>query len=705
MKRLKYLRIVGQTFQVCFYLLFLIFQSTLLEAVLISEFSAESVVSAGGVYNDWIELYNPTNTSFDFVNSSWSVQVRTVNTYKKLDLTGAISAWGFYLIVRDTTSTNEELKDKADQLWPELNLTHGKRTIYLVNNSVLLTTTTDTGSSVVDRVAHGTGDITPEGTPLSGGAGSDSFERKAFFSSTAESMGGEEEFYGNAFDSDDNSSDFVRRTDEGAEIEGIPGTPQGTVDGCEAIPSPQNFSGVAISTVGIRWVWEIIRGATYYIISNVDTNSNLVSVTTGYWIEENLTPNTTYDRCVKTGVGKFYSDESSSYPTVTLACPPYDLSVLDVSSTTVTLSWSDSGATSYKVYIATDSIGPWNSEETPTRLSQTIKNLQAYSTYWFRLSALNIDGIENTAQYSNTVSTRTNFSASNRPTGFTGEAISSTTIRWSWDETKLSDGYYLKKADDNVVIATITNATITSYVQTNFSPNTEVGNYLVAYNEFGESPPTDVVFRYTRANPPDEISFTDVSDGSITINWASNNNPSYTRYGLAFSTDAFSCSISTFVYLSDNLTLNRTSIFNLLPDTSYYFVIWAYNNKSPVNDETVIISDYSNVVSTKTKKSSSVVYGIPICVLTKPSPYRLSSGKPLVFWGSNVAPDRTKIRIYTLSGDLVTTIEETYEESSGNYVLHWNGTTPSGQKVVPGIYFYTVDSPKARNRGKIIVVK
>jgi hypothetical protein len=89
------------------------------------------------------------------------------------------------------------------------------------------------------------------------------------------------------------------------------------------------------------------------------------------------------------------------------------------------------------------------------------------------------------------------------------------------------------------------------------------------------------------------------------------------------------------------------------------------------------------------------------CVLTKPNPYNLSTGRPLAFFGSGVVPNDTKINIYTLSGDLVATLTE----DKGLGEISWDGRNKWGERIVPGIYLYTTVSPTERNAGKFTVVR
>ncbi|MBD3402384.1 hypothetical protein GF420_05770 [candidate division GN15 bacterium] len=64
-------------------------------------------------------------------------------------------------------------------------------------------------------------------------------------------------------------------------------------------------------------------------------------------------------------------------------------------------------------------------------------------------------------------------------------------------------------------------------------------------------------------------------------------------------------------------------------------------------------------------------------------------------------PDRCTIRIYTLAGDLVNTIEHT----DGSGVARWNLLSSNRQQVASGIYIYHVESPYGDHMGRFAVVK
>jgi hypothetical protein len=64
-------------------------------------------------------------------------------------------------------------------------------------------------------------------------------------------------------------------------------------------------------------------------------------------------------------------------------------------------------------------------------------------------------------------------------------------------------------------------------------------------------------------------------------------------------------------------------------------------------------------------------------------------------------PDKCTIRIYTLAGDLVRTIE--HEGFTGT--ARWNLTSSDQREVSSGIYIYQVDSPYGERLGRMAILK
>jgi len=65
-------------------------------------------------------------------------------------------------------------------------------------------------------------------------------------------------------------------------------------------------------------------------------------------------------------------------------------------------------------------------------------------------------------------------------------------------------------------------------------------------------------------------------------------------------------------------------------------------------------------------------------------------------------PDECTIRIYTISGDHLATLEHESSDFDGNE--NWNLLTKNRQKIAAGIYIFHVDSPYGEKIGKFAVI-
>ena len=73
---------------------------------------------------------------------------------------------------------------------------------------------------------------------------------------------------------------------------------------------------------------------------------------------------------------------------------------------------------------------------------------------------------------------------------------------------------------------------------------------------------------------------------------------------------------------------------------------------------------------------------------------------------TNLPMASNTIKIYTVSGDLVQTLEHNGLGGSGHY--SWNLMSRSGQEIVSGVYLYTVESDDDSFEdfvGKFVVVR
>ncbi|OGS39266.1 MAG: hypothetical protein A2551_00090 [Elusimicrobia bacterium RIFOXYD2_FULL_34_30] len=263
---------------------------------------------------------------------------------------------------------------------------------------------------------------------------------------------------------------------------------------------------------------------------------------------------------------------------------PISVSIVTRSSYSVELDWQPNGnpepGTSYIVSCSTDSNFSAEINANPSTSTYIIPNLDAYTLYYFKVRSINNDSIIN--QTYETILTTTTLVAPPVIVGsFTGNAISSTTILWSWIDTNLGstqeDGYYLKTSTDWLVVSLGQNDT--AHQETYLTPNTEYSRYIEAYNINGSSK-SSILSVYTLAVAPTNLIFTNIGYSSTTLQWDVNDNPGTTKFGISRALDSnFTTSVSTFVVFTSNLTGNTTTVFNLNPETQYYFRVWAYNEE------------------------------------------------------------------------------------------------------------------------------
>jgi gliding motility-associated-like protein len=290
--------------------------------VVISEVYGGGGNSGATFKNDFIELYNPSNTSVDL--TGWSVQYAsaTGTTWQTTPLSGSIPARGYFLI-QEAAGAGGTVNLPTPDVTGTIAMSGTTFKVILSNSTTALTGANPTGSTVIDKIGVGPTANGFEGAAFTVITNTTSAERKAFSTSNAATMavGGADEFNGNAFDSDANNTDFVIST-----------------------PTPQNSTDVEPKAANHIVISEIYggggnSGATYkndfielYNPTNADVNLS------GWSVQYGAAGNTNWSTTALTGIIKakgFYLIQEAAGAGGTLNLPTPDATgSLNLSGTT-----------------------------------------------------------------------------------------------------------------------------------------------------------------------------------------------------------------------------------------------------------------------------------------------------------------------------------------------------------------------------------
>lgn len=221
--------------------------------------------------------------------------------------------------------------------------------------------------------------------------------------------------------------------------------------------------------------------------------------------------------------------------------------------------------------------------------------LTNYNTYYYRVTTVDQEPMVLESSYSNEVSTAPYLCAPFAPTNFVGFALSTTAIQWAWEDNSSSeDGFRIYTATDGLIAEVSTNTI--NWTQNGLNPNTSSYIYSIcSFNSYGESNKISLSVYpvYSLANPPTGSSVVSVSSVTITIQWSANSNPAYTRWGIVRSTESGFTSVTTLKAFADNYISTSYFASDLLPLTSYWFKVSAFN-------EDGVATVFDQTVSTKT---------------------------------------------------------------------------------------------------------
>ncbi len=353
-----------------------------------------------------------------------------------------------------------------------------------------------------------------------------------------------------------------------------------------------------------------IGGVIYSSYTNTSSTANIfLSIT------NNILPNTSYYARLYT----FNSAGEPNFSKTTLLLTPLpqfnpEPILTYKSSNTITIT-----------YITTDSTKGYSVEASTDKFFNVINFTSL--TYSNEVSTLSITGLipdtlyylrhgllfEGTTIYTSVYPSYTR-TLTPPPENFTltDVFISSIGVLWT---TVTSRGYIIEVSTTNNFISK-TLFPLLSPVQNNFyikdlNPNTSY-YFKIASLNFDDEPnySTTILSTATLANFPLEITteFEDLTTGSMKIKWQPNSNPSDTLYLVEISSTNFLDSIH-----SSYTHNNSATFYDLLPNTTYYKKITAYNRygipTGPVSFTPVATLAYKPLIlSTSITVSSQTIY-------------------------------------------------------------------------------------------------
>lgn len=372
----------------------------------------------------------------------------------------------------------------------------------------------------------------------------------------------------------------------------------------QAAGQPTVYQSEALSSSSMRWHWTPGEDAVLYRVYLATSMAASISgdlVTTlaapaTSWAMTGLTPNTTCQAYVVAYNNLGVSTSTISPMMYTNAAQPNTIQY-EVTSSSINVQWSNNSNPGTVGYVVKYSSIP-NDSATPQYTSTSVvtnawlTQLQPYTTYYISVKAVNSLGLS--TAYTTETGVRTLIVGPATPAGLYGTALSTTSIRWTWnlansatyyDVFSSTGGDRYVRLDESMYEQASGTAT---WVETGLANNFNYTRYVVAGNVTGTSSASGTASKYTLGLPPSAVGVVVVDSTSISISWNAN---AATINRIERSADN-----STYVFVS-SVAANALAYTNtgLGADTTYWFRIMAINANMVLND-----SQYSMVVTTIT---------------------------------------------------------------------------------------------------------
>lgn len=360
-----------------------------------------------------------------------------------------------------------------------------------------------------------------------------------------------------------------------------PGTGSGaSVSATTLVSAPADVTGLSSSGVTqttLTLTWTGSTGATSYDVYNGATL--LTNVTNTSYSVSGLTAGTLYTFKViakNAGGSAPGTGNGSSVNVTTVVAAPADvtnLSVSNLSSTTLTLNWTSSPtATSYDVYNGATLLGNTAS------LNYNVTGLTTSTSYTFKVVAKNAGGSSTGV----TVNATTIASAPNPVTNLVAGTVTSNSVPVSWTYTNGTDAvanfevaYSSDGGSTYTVSSGLVNPSSTSYTVTGLTPSTSYTIRVVAIDASSNRSTAVTVSTTTAAsaapNPVTNLAVGTMNPSTVPLTWtAPSGGSAVADYEVAYSTDG-----TNFTVASSTVTATSYLVTGLHQSTNYTFRVVA----------------------------------------------------------------------------------------------------------------------------------
>jgi len=374
-------------------------------------------------------------------------------------------------------------------------------------------------------------------------------------------------------------------------------------------PAAPTLTAIVLGVSSITWSWNaVVNAAGYTVLSSTggSISANL-SASTTFFTQIGLSTNTAYSNSVE-AFNNGGASPSTFVTTYMLASAPSSASPTGVEATQMIAHWGANGnppGTSYLVQASAGSgFGSIDTSSATTATSGILSGLQASTTYYMRVEALNGDGVA--TAFTTLPSTVTLGPPPAAPT-LAAIALGVSSITWSWDAVPNAAGYTVVSSTGGTVSGNL-NTSTTFFTQIGLSTNTAYANSVAAFNVSGASTSTPLT-RYTLALPPIGSAVSQVSTSSITLSWDSQGNPA----GTSYEAQLWQTGTST-TTLSGTAT---SAVFSNLSAGATYFVnVWAINGNGIATSPDITLSSVTlpnpnTVISVNPTSGQTIVFNGP----------------------------------------------------------------------------------------------